>query len=93
MIKIITFQSTKVEDLLGKNKITKDKNKNIKVIVNETKLAKALKKQNDGNLISERQIFVFNNLNNASPAVLKLLTYIFDKNQENLLLSDGSTIP
>ena len=45
MIKIITFQSTKVEDLLGKNKITKDKNKNIKVIVNEAKLSKTLKKK------------------------------------------------
>ena len=42
-------QSTKVEDLLGKNIITKDKNKNIKVILNETKLSKALKKQKDEN--------------------------------------------
>ena len=88
----MTFQSTKVEDLLGKNKITKDKNKNIKVIVNETKLSN-LKKQNDNNLKGKELILVINNLNNASPAVLKLLTYIFDKNQENLLLSDGSTIP
>ena len=49
IINIMISQSTKVEDLLGKNIITKDKNKNIKVILNETKLSKALKKQNDNN--------------------------------------------
>ena len=91
VVNIMISQSTKVEDLLGKNVITKDKNKNIKVILNETKLSKALKKQNDGN--GRELIFVFNNLNNASPAVLELLTSIFDKNQQNVLLSDGSTIP
>ena len=32
VINIMISQSTKVEDLLGKNIITKDKNKNIKVI-------------------------------------------------------------
>jgi len=93
VINIMISQSTKVEDLLGKNIITKDKNKNIKVILNETKLSKALKKQNDNNQNGKELIFVFNNLNNASPAVLELLTSIFDKNQENVLLSDGSTIP
>jgi hypothetical protein len=79
--------------LRRKNIITKDKNKNIKVILNETKLSKALKKQNDSNTNGRELIFVFNNLNNASPAVLELLTSIFDKNQQNVLLSDGSTIP
>ena len=86
-------QSTKVEDLLVKNLITKDKNKNIKVILNETKLSKSLKKQKDENQLSKELIFVFNNLNNVSPAVLELLTSIFDKNQENVLLSNYSTIP
>ncbi len=85
-------QSTKVEDSLVKNIITKDKNKNIKVILNETKLSKALKKQKDENQLSKELIFVFNNLNNVSPAVLELLTSIFDKNQENILLSNYSTI-
>ena len=41
VVNIMISQSTKVEDLLGKNIITKDKNKNIKVILNETKLSKA----------------------------------------------------
>ena len=86
-------QSTKVEDSLVKNIITKDKNKNIKVILNETKLSKALKKQKDENQLSKELIFVFNNLNNVSPGVLELLTSIFDKNQENVLLSNYSTIP
>ena len=93
VVNIMISQSTKVEDLLGKNIITKDKNKNIKVLLNETKLSKALKKQTDNNQKGKELIFVFNNLNNASPAVLELLTSIFDKNQENVLLSDGSTIP
>ena len=93
VVNIMISQSTKVEDLLGKNIITRDKNRNIKVILNETKLSKALKKQNVGNKKERELIFVFNNLNNASPAVLELLTSIFDKNQDNVLLSDGSTIP
>ena len=63
------------------------------MLLNETKLSKALKKQTDNNQKGKELIFVFNNLNNASPAVLELLTSIFDKNQENVLLSDGSTIP
>ena len=92
VINIMISQSTKVEDLLGKNVITKDKNKNIKVILNETKLSKALKKQKDDNNKGRELIFIFNNLNNASPAVLELLTSIFDKNQQNVLLPDGSTI-
>ena len=93
IVNIMISQSTKVEDLLGKNVITRDKNKNIKVILNETKLSKALKKQTDINKKGKELIFVFNNLNNASPAILELLTSIFDKNQKNVLLSDGSTIP
>ena len=40
---IIISKNTKVEDLLGKNIIIKDKNKNIKIIFNETILTKALK--------------------------------------------------
>ena len=90
---LMISQSTKVEDSLVKNIITKDKNKNIKVIfLNETKLSKALKKQKDENQLSKELIFVFNNSNNVSPAVLELLTSIFDKNQENVLLSNYSTI-
>ena len=92
VVNIMISQSTKVEDFLEKNIITKDKNKNIKVLLNETKLFKAFKKT-DHNQKGKELIFVFNNLNNASPAVLELLTSIFDINQENVLLSDGSTIP
>jgi len=49
---------------LGKNFITKDKNKNknIKVILNETKISKDLKRQNDNNQKEKELIFVFNNL-------------------------------
>ena len=53
---------------------------------------KLWKKQKDENQLSKELIFVFNNLNNVSPAVLELLTSIFDKNQENVLLSNYSTI-
>ena len=93
VVNIIISQSTKVEDLLGGNIITKDKNKNIKVFLNESKLSKALKMQNDWNKNGRELIFVFNNLNNVSPATLELLTSIFDKNQRNILLPDGSSIP
>jgi len=49
---------------LGKNFITKDKNKNknIKVILNETKISKDLKRQNGNNQKEKELIFVFNNL-------------------------------
>ena len=86
---IIISKNTKVEDLLGKNIIIKDKNKNIKIIFNETILTKTLKNKIDYRK-EKKIIFVFNNLNNASPAVLELLTSIFDKNQNNILLSDGN---
>ena len=52
-----------------------------------------LSKKNDNNHKRKELILVIDNLNNASPAVLELLTSIFDKNQENVLLSNGSTIP
>ena len=70
-------QSTKVEDSLVKNIITKDKNKNIKVILNEIKLSKALKKQKDENQLSKELIFVFNNLNNVSPQFLIKIKKMF----------------
>ena len=41
-----------------------------------------LSKKNDNNHKRKELILVINNLNNASPAVLELLTSIFDKNQE-----------
>ena len=86
VVNIMISQSTKVEYLLGKNIITKNKNKNIKVILNKTKLSKALKKQKDDNQLSKELIFVLNNLNNASPAVFELLTSIFDKNMKCFII-------
>ena len=74
---LMISQSTKVEDSLVKNIIIKDKNKNIKVILNETKISKALKKQKDENQLSKELIFVFNNLNNVSPQFLIKIKKMF----------------
>ena len=85
IVNINISQYTKIEDLLGRKIIKVDENKNVKNILKETKLLQALKEYNN-------KIFIFNNINNASPSVLELLTSIFDKTQEYLLLPDGSTI-
>ena len=105
IVNINISQYTKIEDLLGRKIIKIDKNKNVKIILKKTKLLQALiGEENEENedeeyLIIDRckksnnyKIFIFNNINNASPSVLELLTSIFDKTQKCLLLQDGSTI-
>ena len=99
-IKIINIsKNTKVEDLLGKEIIVRKDDNSIEIRMNETKLMKALKKLenkenniNNNNLFYQNKtLFVFNNLNNAKPSVMELLSSIFDKNQTEILSYDGNT--
>ena len=87
IMNFIITQSTKVEDLLGRNQIIR-KDGQIKVEFCETKIFKVLvgKKGENNNII-----IVFHNLNNASSALMESLCSIFDKNQINILRPDGES--
>ena len=85
VINIILSQSTNTEQLLGKVQITKNEKNEIKVEVIKTKLRKSL--EDPG-----KSIIVFHNLNNATAAVLELITNIFDYKQQTVLLPDGSKV-
>ena len=88
VINIILSKSTNTEQLLGKIQITKNENNGIKVETIKTKLRKNLERtQNSG-----KSIIVFHNLNNASAAVLELISDIFNYKQQTILLADGSKI-
>ena len=85
VINIILSQSTNTEQLLGKVQITKNEKNEIKVEVIKAKLRKNL--EDPG-----KSIIVFHNLNNATAAVLELISNIFDYKQQTVLLPDGSKI-
>ena len=93
IINIMISQTTNVEDLIGKKIITKDKNKNLKVISYETKLFKTLKNKYENDKEGKNLIFIFNNLNNASPEVMDFLVSFFDRNQDSIILSEGLIFP
>ena len=88
IINIILSQSTNTEDLLGRVRISKNENNEIKVETIKTKLRQNLEASSN----SGKSIIVFHNLNNATAAVLELITNIFDYKQEAILLPDGSKI-
>ena len=86
IINFIITQSTKIEDLLGRNQIIR-KEDQIKVEFCETKILKLLVgKEGDNNII-----IVFHNLNKASSALMESLISIFDKKQTNILRPDGKS--
>ena len=87
IINVNISKETKVEDLLCQISIEKEENDIIKIKNNETKLLKALKSQEQ----FPKSIIVFQNLNNASPAVLETLTSIFGPINTNILLPNGDT--
>ena len=87
IINFIITQSTKIEDLLGRNQIIR-KDGEIKIEFCETKILKALVgtdiKEEDTNVI-----IVFHNLNKSSSALMESLCSIFNKNQTHILRPDG----
>ena len=91
IINFIITQSTKIEDLLGRNQIIR-KNGQIKIEFCETKILKVLigkeggEKNGDNNII-----IVFHNLNKASSALMESLCSIFNKKQLNILRPDGKS--
>ncbi|KAK8854131.1 hypothetical protein M9Y10_016685 [Tritrichomonas musculus] len=89
VVNIFISKSTKVDDLLGKVSIEPDEKNNIHVKTNLTKLAKAIK----SNSANNNTIFVWHNLNNASPAVLEKLVSLFDRGQSEFSFPDGTTHP
>jgi len=90
IINFIITQSTKIEDLLGRNQIFQE-NGNINVKFCETKILKALIGEYEGKE-GENIIIVFHNLNKASSALMESLCSIFDKKQQNILRPDGLSV-
>ena len=88
IININISKETKVEDLLCQISIEKEENGSIKIKNNETKLLKSLKSHEK----NPKSIIVFQNINNASPAVLETLTSISGPINTNILLPNGDTI-
>ena len=88
VINIVISNSTKVDDLLLKIIIEKNKETgDIEVKNNKTELYKALNSKDN----NPKKLIVFQGINNSSPAVLDILSSIFKPNSK-ILLSDGSTL-
>ena len=87
IINFIITQSTKIEDLLGRNQIIR-KDGQIKIEFCETKVLRALIGK-EGDKGGNNIIIVFHNLNKASSALMESLCSIFNKNQLNILRPDG----
>ena len=78
--------TTKVDDLLGREKISKENNK-IKIKFVKTKFSKALTHNDEKE--GRKQIIVLNNLNKCTPAVLEALISIFDLHDPKILYKNG----
>ena len=79
--------SLTVADLLGKVSISKV-NKILKIDYVKTKLRNALENSNE----TSNSIIIFENINNASPAVLQLLSNIFDYKQSQIPLPNNTLL-
>ena len=75
IINIMLSSTTKVDDLLGREKILKENNK-IKIQFAKTKFSNALTHNNEKE--GRKQIIVIHILNKCSPAILEVLISIFD---------------
>ena len=86
IINFIITQSTKIEDLLGRNQIRRE-NGQIKIEFQETKILKTLigKEGKKG----DNYIIVIHNLNKASSSLMESLCSILDNKQTNILRPDG----
>ena len=92
IINFIITQSTKIEDLLGRNQIKREENGQIKIEFCETKILKILVgKEGIGKNRKNNIIIVFHNLNKASSGLMESLCSIFNKKQLNILRPDGKS--
>ena len=87
IINIVISKSTKVDDLLLKIIIEKSKKGEIIVKNQETELYKAIQCTNNYPM----KLILFQGINNASPAVLDILSSIFTPGAK-ILLPNGSTL-
>lgn len=85
---IMISSTTKVEDLFGKETITRRQD-GIHVEMVETQFITIIKSTNSAN---KRSLIVLENINNASPALLNALVPVFNTYSSSILLPNGSTI-
>ena len=88
IVHIIISQSTKVEDLFGKETITRQSD-GIHVEMVETQFVKIIKSSNDSD---KRFLIILENINSSSPALLNALVPVFNSHSTSILLPNGSTI-
>ena len=86
IVNIILSSTTKVDDLLGKEKIMKKNNK-IKIQFVKTKFSNALTHNNENE--GRKQIIVLHNLHKCSSAILEVLISIFDLHEPKILYKNG----
>ena len=87
VIHIMISQSTKYEDLFGKNVISREKD-GIHVNMVETQFVKIIKSYDS---FDKPSLIVLENINYASPALLNALVPVFNANSSSILLPNGST--
>ena len=89
IINIMLSSTTKVDDLLGREKISKENNR-IKIKFTKTKFSNALTHYNNyEEKEARKQIIVLHNLNKCTPAVLEALLSIFDLHEPKILYKNG----
>ena len=87
IINIMLSSTTKVDDLLGREKILKENNNKIEIKFIKTKFSKAL--TDDIGNKGRKQIIVLHNLNKCSPALFEVLISIFDLHEPKILYKNG----
>ena len=86
IINIMLSSTTKVDDLLGREKILKGSNDKIEIKFIKTKFSKALTHNNNK---ERKQIIVLHNINKCSPALFDVLISIFDLHEHKILYKNG----
>ena len=87
IVHIMISQSTKVEDLFGKDVISRQQD-GIHVNMVETQFIKIIKSADN---LEKKSLIILENINSASPALLNALVPVFDTYSSSILLPNGST--
>ena len=88
LLRVPITKSTKVDDLLCKTVLKKGKD-NLPILINyKTPLCKAIESKE----LFPNKLVIIEGINNASPAILEILSSIFGPKDTNILLPNGSII-
>lgn len=88
IVQIMISQSTKVEDLFGKETISRQQD-GIRIGMIETQFIKIIKSANN---LDKKYLIILENIDSSSYGLLEALIPVFDSRTASILLPDGSTI-